>query len=326
VWSERYDRALDDIFNVQNEVTQKIAGALGGMNGTLATADAASVRRKPPANLQAYDYYLLGVDLHFRHTKENGLRAEAAFKKAIEIDPQFARAYVGLGRVYLARAAWAWGDSSTSDYETAKNFYLKSIELDSADGLAYALLGEIYFALSDYDRGLGAFQQALVLNPNDPTILVKYGGVALWPLGRSQEAVEMINRAYRLNPHYPPFYDSYVDPFYAIGQYDEVIARTLRRRGELDMPPRLTLTLAYAQSGRQTEAEAARAELLQHYPNFSLERWLSDFGAIRDQPTLAHYLDGARKASLRDCATEAELQKYPKMTHLAFCDTKRATN
>ena len=64
VWSDRYDRALNDIFEVQNEVTQKIAGALGGVTGTLAAADAASIRRKPPANLTAYDYYVEGQELH----------------------------------------------------------------------------------------------------------------------------------------------------------------------------------------------------------------------------------------------------------------------
>ena len=97
----------------------------------------------------------------------------------------------------------------------------------------------------------------------------------------------------------------------------------LRRPVEFTL---FTLTLTYAQLGREKDTGAARAELLQRYPDFSLERWLSDFGEIRDEPTLAHYLDGACKAGLRDCATAEELLKYPKMTHLAVCDTKRATN
>ena len=70
----------------------------------------------------------------------------------------------------------------------------------------------------------------------------------------------------------------------------------------------------------------AEPELLRRYPDFSLERGLSDFGGIRNEATLALYLDGARKAGLRDCATPEELQNYPKMKHLALCDAKRATN
>jgi hypothetical protein len=84
--------------------------------------------------------------------------------------------------------------------------------------------------------------------------------------------------------------------------------------------------MSYAQLGRQTDEEAAKAELLRRYPEFSMERFLGDFGEIPDQPTQGLYLDGVRKARLNECATQAELQKYPKMTHLALCDARRATN
>ena len=116
------------------------------------------------------------------------MKAEESFRKALELDPQFARAYLGLGRVYLARGSWGWGQNAPSDFEKTKSYNLKSIELDSADGLAYALLGEIYILLSDYDHGLGALEQALVLSPNDPTVLFKEGG-QLWVFGRAQEGV-----------------------------------------------------------------------------------------------------------------------------------------
>jgi adenylate cyclase len=108
VWSDRYDRALDDIFDVQNEVTQKIAGTLGGVTGTLAATDAASIRRKPPANLTAYDYYIEGQELHFKLKKDDVAKAEGLLKKAIELDPQFARAYYGLAHVYNTQAWWGW--------------------------------------------------------------------------------------------------------------------------------------------------------------------------------------------------------------------------
>jgi hypothetical protein len=87
----------------------------------------------------------------------------------------------------------------------------------------------------------------------------------------------------------------------------------------------MLLAMSYAQLGRQADASTAKAELLQRYPDFSLERTLADFGGIPHQPTLALYMDGVRKAGLNDCATEAELKKYPKMTHLALCDARRAT-
>jgi hypothetical protein len=101
---------------------------------------------------------------------------------------------------------------------------------------------------------------------------------------------------------------------------------TLRKKGEPLVLGQARLAMSYAQLGRQKEAAAETAKLLARYPDFSMERALSDFGTPKDEPTLARYMDGARKAGLNECATEAELQKYPKMTHLALCDAKRATN
>jgi len=86
------------------------------------------------------------------------------------------------------------------------------------------------------------------------------------------------------------------------------------------------ISISSSPPARIPQTVTSKAELLRRYPDFSLERALSDFGAIKDQPTLEHYMDGARKAGLAECATQAELQKYPKMTHLPVCDAKRATN
>jgi adenylate cyclase len=108
VWSERYDRPLDDVFKVQDEVTQAIAATLGGVWGTIVEAGAASARRKPPANLQAYDYYALASELLPRITEKGRAKAEEYFKKAIELDPQFARAYAGLGKIYFSQAWNGW--------------------------------------------------------------------------------------------------------------------------------------------------------------------------------------------------------------------------
>ena len=105
-----------------------------------------------------------------------------------------------------------------------------------------------------------------------------------------------------------------------------VITMIRRKVGDTSIWNQMVLAMSYAQLGRRIDAEAAKAELLRRYPDFSMERFLSDFGGIPDQPTLAQYLDGVRKAGLTECATQAELQKYPKMTHLALCDAKRATN
>jgi TolB-like protein len=96
VWSKRYDRPLDDLFAVQDEVTRRIAGSLGGMYNIVALAGRDVARRKPPTNLQAYDYYLLGIEHKHRFTREDNQKAHELLARAIEIDPTLVRAYVGV--------------------------------------------------------------------------------------------------------------------------------------------------------------------------------------------------------------------------------------
>ena len=97
VWSERYDRPVDDLFAVQNEVTQKIAATLGVSQGAVAEAERRLLRRKPPANLTAFDTYLLAGGSDFainKVTKESLIEAEGLYRKALQLDPQLARAYL----------------------------------------------------------------------------------------------------------------------------------------------------------------------------------------------------------------------------------------
>jgi tetratricopeptide (TPR) repeat protein len=228
VWSDRYDRALNDIFEVQNEVTQQIAGTLGGVTGTLAAVDAASIRRKPPANLTAYDCYVEGQELLYKFTREDVAKAEVLFKKAIELDPQFARAYYALGSVYNTQAGWGLGDADPTVFlEKSRDLLLKAIALDPNDALAFSLLSLVYGQLNDWDRCLGLANKAIDLNPNDPDVLF-HVALNLTPLGRGKEATEMMDRAFRLNPHYPPNYSVASDPYYATGRFNQVITMVRR--------------------------------------------------------------------------------------------------
>jgi tetratricopeptide (TPR) repeat protein len=268
---------------------------------------------------------VLGWEYQLHFTKQDTDKAEEHFKKAIELDPQFARAYTGLAWEYCNQAIWGWREDTVAFLEKAKIAVRKAIELEPASAWAYTALGTIYMSLSDFDHGLAAFEQAYALNPNEPDLLAMYSGY-LPLVGRAKEGVEMINRAFRLNPHPPTFYYLQIDPFYASGLYDQVVTMLHRFSGELLPWDWAVLAGSYAQLGRPSETARAVAELRRRYPDFSMERMFSDFGGIKDAATLAHYLEGARKAGLHECATAEELRKYPKITRLAYCDAKRATN
>ena len=101
LWSERYDRPLDDVFAIQDEVTEQIAGTLGSYWGQVAQALRERARRKPPESLEAYELYLLGVEAKHRLTKEDTIKAVELLNKAITLDPGFARAHVALAWCHL---------------------------------------------------------------------------------------------------------------------------------------------------------------------------------------------------------------------------------
>jgi TolB-like protein/class 3 adenylate cyclase/Tfp pilus assembly protein PilF len=326
VWSDRYDRPLGDIFDVQNEVTQKIAAVLGSVTGTLVAADATSIRRKPPANRNAYDYYIMGQEFYYQYTEHAVAKAKPLLEKAIELDPQFARAHFALGRLYTGQAIFGWGKENPATlFEMAKVELLEAVALDPGDALAHSLLGAIYFWVGDVDRGLAEYDKAFSLNPNDPDVLY-YICINVSAVGRAKEAAAMADPMFRLNPNYPRFYNNVLDPYYATGQYDRVVTMVRRTVGEVAIWNYWVLAISYAQLGRQTDAAEAVTELRRRYPDFSMERMLSDFSPIPDKSIREHFMEGTRKASLRECATPEELQKYPKMMRLAVCDAKRATN
>jgi hypothetical protein len=143
VWSELYGRPATDLFKVQSDVTEKIAATLTGYEGTIAEAERSLVRRKPPNDLTSYESYLLGMEVKHKVTKEGLDEGERLFRKALEIDPQLARAYVGLAYVYEYRIDLGLGnpaDNLAKLIEAARN----SVRLDSGDGETQLVLGHAF--------------------------------------------------------------------------------------------------------------------------------------------------------------------------------------
>ena len=134
IWSERYDRPVEDLFAVQNDVTQTIAATIAGSEGAVAEAERSLLRRKPPANLSAFDTYLLAMEAKHKVTKESLAEAEGLFRKAIELDPQLARAYDGLATVQMYLIDLGLAPSVDEALSTMMEASKKAVELDPDDG------------------------------------------------------------------------------------------------------------------------------------------------------------------------------------------------
>jgi TolB-like protein/class 3 adenylate cyclase len=324
VWSERYDRdrPLSDIFAIQDEVTGMIAASLAGQSGVVARIGREIARRKPPANLQAYDHYLLGLAANHILTNDGYKKAQRHFKKAIALDPHFARAYVGLAWSHNHAYDNAW---SHSRQETLTNWLeasKRAVALDSADGEAHMTLGWYYQYTGDLDRARGEIEQAIRLSPNNADVLVQASAVWAW-LGEPEKAVEAAERAMRLNPLVPDWYYGPARDAYFHARYFREASIVVEKRQNRTIWDLVYRPLIYAQLGCDKKVAVARAELLQCAPDYSAEKFLSDSGSYARDVELNLFLDSHRKAVLPICATEAQLAQYPEMKRLEQCEAER---
>ena len=320
VWSQRYDRALDYIFAIQDEITQSVTAQLGGLDGALARASRETARRKPPANRQAYDYYLLGVEAKERFTKSDLRQAQALFDQALVLDPGLARAYVGLAHIYSMELEMGVSESAQQSQDSWLKSIQQAIALDPYDGEARFMLAYYYQVLNDYDRAVTELDRSLTLNPNNADVLA-LATLLLIKAGVPERALASIEQAIRLNPHHVDWYFGPLsDAYFFNRRFAEAIATNQRRLTPNPQMDPLRRAMSYGQLGRQQNAAAEVQLLLDHTPDYSAEKFLSDNGVYSREIELNLFLDSHGKVGLPICATQVQLQKYPHMKRLTQCE------
>jgi TolB-like protein/DNA-binding SARP family transcriptional activator len=323
VWSERYDRPVDDLFAVQNDVTQRIAATLIGYEGAVAEAERSLLRRKPPANLTAYDTYLLAMEAKHKVTKESLTEAEGLFRKALELDPQLARAYVGLTDVYFYLIDLGLAPSVEEALSNMMEAAKKAVQLDPDDGKTHYALGVAYAYHGKPEQALAEFDRAEALAPSDADVLI----IIAWTipaLGDSARAVSLAERSLKLNPHYPDWYNQGLGLVFFFGeQYEKSVKYRLLVKEPFALDYAF-LAMAYAYLGRTGEAEAAAANVMKLDPGWNAERYLSEAGGYADKEAEL-FVDGARKAGLPDCVPGDKLKEVPNLIHVKSCDQQRAS-
>jgi adenylate cyclase len=290
IWAERYDRDLEE-----DEVTRNIVATLVGR---LEDAGAEQAGRKPTDDLMAYDYILRGGQQLNLFTAEGIEKGTELFEKAIELDPQCARAYAGLGLAYQLRI-WIFGTFEDDLVQLAHDNAQKALSLDASDSLAHAILCDLYLNSGRHDRAGDHIEKAITLNPND--------SFAAWEMvlylaytGRSEEAIEWAQKAVRQNPYHPDWYLEFLgDAYYMAKRYDEAI-ETFERRNNRPSYFNAELAACYAQLGGMDEAQAAVAEYERQCPedyNFG-EFAAAHIKMCARQEDRDHWLEGYRKAGL----------------------------
>ncbi|CAB1059125.1 Adenylate cyclase (EC [Olavius sp. associated proteobacterium Delta 1] len=220
LWAKTYDHEFKDIFNLQDEIAQQIVAAL---NIKSRNAEQARAWRVPTENLTAYDFLLRGLSHFSRLTKEEYAKAKVMFERAIELDSEFASAYVLLGYAHLMD--YAFGSSrDPRTLEQVSDLARKAMSLDDSSAKAHVLLADVYRAKGRFEQAISQAERALSLNPSDPSAYRSMGN-ALNSVGRSEEAVKAIKKAMDLDPHHSVYYNTDLASTYRnLGQYEEAIA------------------------------------------------------------------------------------------------------
>jgi TolB-like protein/Flp pilus assembly protein TadD len=321
VWSNRYLRPATDLFDVQSDVTEKIAGTLIGYEGAVAEAERSIIRRKAPSDLTAYDTYLLGMEAKHTVTKEGLDEGERLFRKALEIDPQLARAYVGLAYVYEYRIDLGLGTSVANNLAKLIDAARNAVRLDPNDGETQLVLGHAFAYQGMADQALEQFAKAEALAPNNADVLI----LIAWFLpqfGQADRAVQLAEKALQLNPNYPYWYNQGLRYVYFFGhQFDKSVKYT-----KLVTNPFATdyayLAAASAMTGDMAGAKVAAAAVVRLDPNWSVEKYMSDEGGFPDDAAML-FVEGARKAGVAACVPTERVSSIPNLIHIKACDEER---
>jgi adenylate cyclase len=304
VWSERYDRSLQEVFVLQDEIRQKIVFAL---KVKLTPEEQERFKSAPTSSLEAYEYYLRGREAGGRafleSRKEASEQARQMFEKAIELDPRYAAAYARLAWVYYLDFFFRWVQDPAQSLGRALELAQRAVALYDTLPLAHQVLSLVYLFQRQHEQAIMEIEQATALNPSDA---VNYStlGVILNFSGRLDESVKAHEQALRLDPRNPAWHLIQLGHAYrSAGQCEKAID-PIKQALSLNpaiIPARANLAVCYIELGREEEARAEAAEVLRRNPNFSVETaWRKENQPFKDPlPILERLYAAARKAGLK---------------------------
>ena len=298
-WAGRFEGVLDDIFELQDQITESVVGAIAPQ---LERAEIERARQKPTENLDAYDYYLRGMAELHRGTKETIDQALPLFHKAIEFDPDFASAYAMAAWCHCWRKVNGWMTNPPRERAEGIRLARRAVELDKGDAVALTRGGHALGHLAgDLQGGIALLDKALVLNPNLAAAWFLGAFLRLWH-GEPDVAIEHFTHAMRLSPLDPELYRMQAGMASAhlfVGRFD--LASSWAEKAFRDLPSFLLavaiLAASHALAARMAEAQHAMDHLRVLDPALRLSN-IADWLPIHRPENLATLVDGLRKAGL----------------------------
>jgi TolB-like protein len=289
LWADRFDSQLEDIFDLQDQVTSRVIGAIFPQ---LERAEIERAKRKPTESLQAYDYYLRALSGFYQFTREGNIEALKLSQAANVIDPEFAAAYAIGAYCYLQGKFFGWTSDAAQERVEARRLVKRAIELDKDDPTVLARAGQVISdLLGEVEEGAALISRAIDLDPN--LVIARYsrGGEHLL-LGDVDAALEQFHAAVRLSPLDPLLFFAQTGIAYAhfiAGRYDDGLSwarsAVLQRPNYLNT--QVILAACLAMSGRVEESRVICARLMQLKPALRISRMKPKFRRAEDAERLS---------------------------------------
>ena len=304
LWADRYDREISNIFAIRDDITQSIAGTLGGSAGKLAQAEVARLSGKNPNSFTAYDYLMKGWYEWHKFTREGNAAALDLFNLARKIDPNYARAYVGLAWAYEMNYDYDW----TDDYDKTLKLELENastaVRLDPNDYQAQWVLGWASLYNRQYEKAMAGYLRARDLNPNDADLLADMGNLLIY-VGQPKQAIDQVKEAIRLNPLHATWYVYYLGWAYEEAGMPKEAIEIFEKAIDLQNPDEEqlwyfpTVAAAYADPtvGRMDDARKIVKTFLSRKPEFSTSKAVSRY-PYKTKELLDSYVNAVRRAGL----------------------------
>jgi TolB-like protein/class 3 adenylate cyclase len=301
IWADRFDGELGDIFDLQDQVTESVVGAIAP---AVEKAEIERAKRKPTGSLDAYALYLRGLArLHQFGSRQANDEALHLFNSAIELDPEFASAYGRAAFCYLIARINGWIPDTANAIAEVKKLTQRAVELGKDDPIALSAGGNaLAFVVGDLGVGAGLVDRALALNSNLAEAWNFGGWVKIW-LGEPESAIERFARAIRLSPLDPWLMGMRAGTAYAhffLDRYDEAASwAAMALQCSPDYGPGLRIAAASnAMAGRLEQAHKAVARLRELSPTLRLSNLKDVLGPYRRAEDLSRYEEGLRRAGL----------------------------
>lgn len=296
VWAERYDRSVEDMFAVQDEITLIVATE---MQANLTEGEQARLRYSTTSNVEAWTHWMRGLAIYRRSvvTKDDLGRARPCWEKALSLDPGSATLNAMLGFMCYADARFGWWDDRQTAIEKGHDYVRRALGLEPANADAYTTLSLLLMLQMRHDEAVAATRRAVELAPGSADVAA-FASFVLACSGFPEEALAQIRKAMVLSPKYPPNYLAHLGNACRLcGHFDEAI-EALKACAERSPGMGLAdLVITYVQKGDYEGARRAAGALMAARPNFTVQLW-KDTQFRRDAALLQADAAALREAGL----------------------------